>query len=277
LGGGDFDRHRAIGIHGLIGVDDFHGEGETEFDLDFLGLRVGGGEDAGIAVNGGFAGEDAELGVGWGVDEDDGFARGGVAGEGVLEVGVAEEDFVAGGDDEFFAIGLGGGVDFGMEDAGGGAGFGGEVGDGWLAALLDVDVEGVVLRADVHVEVGDFGDDALTGFDAEEFLAGAGDRAAAGAGEVERDGSDLAVVVSGGEGLGEKSVRADAAGGEFVEVGDLDGIAGGEFEGIVFGEFEDVLGGRDVGGSAALEFDVADGDGFAAVFEELVFEVAEIA
>ena len=259
----------------MVGVDDLDGEGEAVFDLAGVVGVEGTGDESWGGFDGGFAVDDLEAGLGRFVEEDDGLAVEGMAGEGVLGVLVAQVDLVSLFDDDLAFGGFGGGVDFGVKDAGGGTGFGGGEDEGWVGVDLHFDFHAVAVEADIEIEVDYLGNDAVTGFDAEEFLAGAIDRAAAVAGEVIADGGDLSVVVGGGEGFGEEAVALLAAGGEFVEVGDLDGVAGSEFEDVVVGEFEDVLGGRDVFVAAAGDFDVVDGDGFAAVFEELELEVAE--
>ena len=103
------------------------------------------------------------------------------------------------------------------------------------------------------------------------------DRSITAAGEVIADRGDLAVVVGGGERLGEESIALFGACGEFVEVGDIHGVARGEFQNVVAGEFQDVGCGRHVFVAASGDFDVVDSDGLAAIFEEFEIEIAKLA
>ena len=87
-----------------------------------------------------------------------------------MRVLVAEINLVALLDDQLAFARLGGGVDFGEEDSGGRIGFGGGDFDGRIGVDLNLDFDFVALLSDDQVEIDDFGDDALAGFDAQELL-----------------------------------------------------------------------------------------------------------
>ena len=87
----------------------------------------------------------------------------------------------------------------------------------------------VPFEPDIKIEIDDLGDDPFTGLDAEEFLAGSFYRSVAIAGKVITDRGDFAVVVGGGERLCEEPVALFGSCGEFIKVGNSDGIARGQF------------------------------------------------
>ena len=112
-------------------------------------------------------------GLGRFVEEDDCLAIEGMTGEGVLGVLVAKVNLVAFFDDDLSFGCFSGGVDLGEEDPGRGPGFGGGELERWVGIDLNFDFDLVPVESDIQIEVDDLGDDAFTGFDAEEFLAGA--------------------------------------------------------------------------------------------------------
>ena len=73
----------------------------------------------------------------------------------------------------------------------------------------------------------------------------------------------------------QQAVLAQPTGGEFIEIGNFHRVAGCEFQRVIVGEFQNVLCRWDVNDSAAGDLHVADGDRFAAVFEELDVHVAK--
>ena len=198
-------------------------------------------------------------------------------GEGVLRVLVAKVNLIALLHDDLAVARFGGGIDFGKKDAGGRVAFSGSVFDGRVGVDLHFHFDGVAVESGIQIEVDDLGDDTLAGFNAKKFLAGSMNRARAVAVKVVTDRSDLAVVISRGEGFGEQAVALLGTGSEFVEIGNSHGISGSQFENIVGGEFENIGFGRHVFVALAADLHVVDGNGLAAVFEEFEFDIAQLA
>ena len=116
------------------------------------------------------------------------------------------------------------------------------------------------------IEVDHFHNDSVARLDTKQFLARAIDRTISGAGKVVADRSDLAVVVGGGKCFGEEAVGLAVLGGEVVEIGDSDRVAGSELENIVLGKLEDIIFGGDVLNVAVIDVHHVNGYSFASVF-----------
>ena len=146
-----------------------------------------------------------------------------------------------------------------------------------VAQSEDIGSHVVPLPWSVESALDDLGDDPFTGLDAEEFLAGSFYRSVTITGKVITDRGDFAVVVGGGERLFEEPVALFGSCGEFIKVGNSDGIARGQFQDRIAGEFHDAGCWRHMFIAASIDFDIVDRDGLATVFEEFEIEVAELA